>query len=275
MDSIRLEPAIQQVIEEVLVRSKNDPARFFSDLVRRAVDEVIDGPRTGRWSITQLEKTEATYVGTKVEIMVRADLNLEKGRRLDLLVAGHDVDVKWSKTSNYMIPTEAVGEICLCIGGRRRLSSISVGVLRCTPDRLSAGKNKDGKVGINSTGRAAMTMLVVDAPLPRNFVADMDPAVRHAVMTRGSIQGRIDALAEACPYTPVHRDAICTIARTSGDPARRLRQDVHRRDTPNAMRWLGQKYRREIVSALGLAPLGKDEWIAVPQRDIDAAGLHL
>ena len=39
--------------------------------LREALDEVIDTPRTGRFTLSQLEKTEKTYIGTKVEILVR------------------------------------------------------------------------------------------------------------------------------------------------------------------------------------------------------------
>lgn len=266
--------ALIEVLAELERRTKGDPTGFFSDLARRAVDEVLDGPRTGRWDIAQLEKTEATYVGTKVEIMVRSDLGLDRGVHLDLVVAGHEVDVKWSKSSGFMIPTEAVGHLCLCIGGLRRLTRLQVGLVRCSSANLNLGKNKDGKVSLNAVGRAAMVRLVDDAPFPPNFVADMEPSLREEVTSQRTIQGRINALAEACPYTPIHRSAICTIARTPGDPARRLRRDTKRPDTPNVMRWLSAKYGKDEVAALGLPPLGKDEWIAVPQRDISAAVGH-
>ncbi len=35
---------------------------------------------------------------------------------MDYLVAGEDVDAKWSmRSGGWMIPTEAVGELCLCM----------------------------------------------------------------------------------------------------------------------------------------------------------------
>lgn len=48
-----------------------DPAKKFGQAVRQAIDEVLDGPRTGRCKLAELAKTEKTYVGTKVEIVVR------------------------------------------------------------------------------------------------------------------------------------------------------------------------------------------------------------
>ena len=47
--------------------------QFFGGIVRRAIDEVIDGPRTGRWSMDQLTRTEKSYVGSKIEILLRAE----------------------------------------------------------------------------------------------------------------------------------------------------------------------------------------------------------
>ena len=65
-------------------------------LFRQAVDEVIDAPRTNRFTIGELEKTEKTYLGTKVEILLRDFLKLPKGKILDLSVDGVEVDIKES-----------------------------------------------------------------------------------------------------------------------------------------------------------------------------------
>lgn len=51
--------------------------------LRQALDEVIDGMRTGRWSVESLEKTEKTYIGTKVEILFKFDFDLPDGQNLD------------------------------------------------------------------------------------------------------------------------------------------------------------------------------------------------
>ena len=59
-------------------------------LIRRAIDEVIDTPRTARLT---LDQTEKTYIGTKIEILIRNYLNIPKGL-LDLKIEGYDVDIK-------------------------------------------------------------------------------------------------------------------------------------------------------------------------------------
>jgi len=58
-----------EVVEFFLRRSGFE--RQAALTLRRALDEVVDGMRTGRWSVDALEKTEKTYIGTKVEIPVQ------------------------------------------------------------------------------------------------------------------------------------------------------------------------------------------------------------
>ena len=57
-------------------------------LLRTAVDEVIDAPRTKRFLLSETEKTEKTYLGTKVEILIRAFLGFPKGSILDIISRG-------------------------------------------------------------------------------------------------------------------------------------------------------------------------------------------
>ena len=86
----------------------------FPKLIREAIDEVIDTPRTGRVHASELEKTEKTYIGTKVEILVRNFFHLPKGI-LDLTIDGLDVDVKNTLGNAWMIPPEAVGKPCILV----------------------------------------------------------------------------------------------------------------------------------------------------------------
>lgn len=53
------------VVVEALQKIDDLEARLAQTL-RLALDEVIDGARTGRFAVAQLEKTEKTYIGTKV-----------------------------------------------------------------------------------------------------------------------------------------------------------------------------------------------------------------
>lgn len=245
-----------------------NPEEFFGQILRRSIDEVLDGPRTGRWDFSQLEKTEKTYVGTKVEIVLRTELGLDPGGFMDLEIEGHPMDVKWAMDSGWQIPREAVDQLCLCLGGRRKLQYFQVGLVRCRADHLNFGSNQDGKKTLSSVGREAMTMLVGEAPTPSNFVADMDSTLRSAVMAEGTIQARVTRLFRELPYTPISRNAIRTIARTEGDPMRRLRADSHAADPLGGMKILSAKYGNRTVEALGHQRLAKDEFMSVPAEDV-------
>ena len=61
-------------IRNALIAAAQGEAQFANvvgTVLRRAYDEVIDTPRSGRFTISQTEKTEKTYLGTKVEILFR------------------------------------------------------------------------------------------------------------------------------------------------------------------------------------------------------------
>jgi hypothetical protein len=262
------DPGLDAVVEWLLQQA-GDPPEFFGRIIRQSIDEVLDGPRTGRWSFDQLEKTEKTYVGTKLEIVLRIALELQHAGLMDLEIVGEPVDIKWAMASGWQIPREAVGELCLCVGGLAKLTHFQVGVVRCLLEHLNAGENRDGKKTLSTVGRGAMQMLVHSTPLPPNFVAEMDPELRESIMSERHIQQRVTRLFRSLPGVPIPRDAVRTIARTEGDPMRRLRADSHADDPLEGMKVLSATYANTIVEALGYPRLGKDEFMAVPVYELD------
>jgi hypothetical protein len=267
----KADEGLRAVTAWLLSRARGDPTAFFGSLVRQAIDEVVDGPRTGRWELTQLEPTEKTYVGTKVEILVRAALELERGSIMDLEILGHPVDVKWSMTSAWQIPEEAVGHLCLCLGGLKSLRQFQVGLIRCDAAVLNLGRNKDKKTTISAKHkRERMVMLVESMPLPANFVAEIPEESRTKILAGRTIQQRVTALFAELPGVPIPRDAIRTIARTEGDPMRRLRADAHAEGSLGGMRILSFKYGNGVVQAVGYPALQKDEFMAVTQAELEA-----
>jgi hypothetical protein len=260
------------VVVEAAVRALAGPdlERTFSVAIRRSIDEVLDGERTGRWDFDQLEKTEKTYVGTKFEIVLRTALGLDRGPLLDLEIEGEPVDIKWAMNSSWQIPIEAVNRLCLCVGGLKAMSRFQAGLVRCRPEYLNTGSNRDGKRTLSAAGRDAMTVLVPSAPFPPNFVAEMDPVLRVEITEEKTIQARITKLFKLLPRTPIPRSAVTTIARTPGDPMRRLRADSHADDSRDGMEILSAKYGNDVLTALGYPRLGKDEFMSVPRVEIDA-----
>jgi hypothetical protein len=266
----RPDPQWHGVVDVIRSLAGSDPTELFGNVIRRSIDEVLDGPRTGRWSFSQLEKTEKTYVGTKLEIVLRSALGLDRGSVLDLEIEREPVDIKWAMDSSWQIPQEAVDRLCLCIGGLKRMTRFQVGVVRCRPEFLNTGQNRDRKRTLSVRGRAAMTHIVPPTPIPANFVAEMDPTLRSTITEEETIQARVTKLFLLVPKTPIPRSAIATVARTTGDPMRRVRADSQAGDPLGGMQILSAKYGNAVLEALGYPRLGTDEFMSVPRREIDA-----
>jgi hypothetical protein len=264
------DPALDAV--EVWFRAQGDLDETFHRLIRQGLDEVIDGGRTGRWSLTQLESTEKTYIGTKMEILIRSEFELPRERPMDTVVAGHPVDIKWSANrSGWQIPTEAVGHICLLVSGDEKRATYEVGLVRCRPEHLNKGKNKDQKTTLSAIGREQIRWLSRGALAP-NFLATLPAAIRDDVMAQRKGQPRVTRLFTLLQRTPVPRLAVVTLAQQPGDPMRRIRKD--KSDRLHGLVVLGGHYERtrEIASQLGYE-LAKDEYMSVSRKELALLGI--
>ena len=265
------EPAEQGASDEGVsavlgwLRKQPNVEKRFGDRLRQAIDEVLDGQRTGRFDPhhqDQLEKTEKTYLGTKVEIVIRAEFELPKGDRMDYKIAGHDVDAKWTIGMNWTIPREAMGHICLLMRANDYKQKFDVGVLRIRPELLNTGKNQDGKKTINALGRTQIAWLSHDAPLPPNPILAMTPAVREKVLAGKTGQQRITELFRQVRGVPISRSTIHTIAQQL-DSMKRVR-DARIELSKEGIAILGhQSEGPRIAMALGLPIPTKGELMAV------------
>lgn len=206
-------------------------AQLLGRCLRQAYDEVIDMGRTGRWSINQLEKTEKTYVGTKVEILIRHALSLPKGKRLDLLVDGVEVDIKNTVLNNWSIPREAVGEVCMLVKGNDKKGLFSVGLLWAKQESLRVVGNRDGKVGVSSgVGIPTILWLAFDRALPENIFEQMSNSEREQVLDM-SVGGteRLVRFFRLNQNKEISRDIILSIAQQK-DAMKRARGNGGARD---------------------------------------------
>ena len=253
-----------------IISTKKSYASFkegAGQVLRQSYDEVIDMPRTRRWSLAQLEKTEKTYVGTKVEILTRHWLDVDRGAKLDLLIDGHEVDVKNTVGTSWMIPTEAVGEICLLIQGNDIKGLYSIGLIRTNENYLTKGGNKDGKRSINKEAKAKKILwLIHTAGLPENFFFSMDPTIRNSVLMQKSGAARVRQMFLELPLTVIPRSAIEGAANQK-DALKRVRKNGGARDKllAKGLLILSGKYDGELVSDLGLPVLTNDDFISVPR----------
>lgn len=192
--------------------------------LRQALDEVIDGARTGRFAVSQLEKTEKTYIGTKVEILFRFVFEWQRGAKLDNLIEGVEVDTKFSLTGQWMVPREARNEICLLAAADDVKGLFSVGLLRMTPEVLRTSVNQDGKTSLSAEGRQRIRWLCRDSRMAPNFLLSLDPDVLASIQAHRSGKGRITAFFEQVTGRLVPRAVVLQIIRLPGDPMKRARE---------------------------------------------------
>ena len=235
----------------------------FAAAIRKSFDEVFDGQRTGRYRLEQLSKVEKTYIGTKIEIVVQDEFGLQRGRRLDYVVDEQEVDSKWSmKSGGWMIPTEAVGELCLCLTGDDNKSVFQVGIVRTDDARLKRGENKDKKRSLNKDGLLAMTWLIDRGTIAENLLLHLDALTRDAILNDSlSGQGRVTELFRRVQKRVVRREVVLTVARQDDGPKRV-------RDARHALRQEGvivlghQGSHPRIATGLGLEVPPKGSWLS-------------
>ena len=244
--------------------------REIPSRLREAIDEVIDTPRSGRFLFDQLEKTEKTYIGTKVEILVRDFLKVPKGL-LDLVVDGMAVDVKNTVTGSWMIPREAYGHPCILLHENEVTSECSVGVIIAHEANLTAGANQDGKRSISSAGRANIHWLLFRHPYPTNFWADVGPEVRvHIMRPRGGNKRVVRLMLENL-RRPVPIRIAEGIARQE-DFRRRMRGGGGARDILGKLGvvLLNGTFDAALFAHFGMPVAAKSEYVAVPvETDYD------
>jgi hypothetical protein len=254
--------------------SQRDVEARFQQVVRTALDEVIDGGRTGRWAVSQLAKTEKTYIGTKIEILVRDEFDLPAGPPLDTVIAGHPVDIKWSGTfGGFEIARENVGQICLVVAGSEEKGLFQVGVVRPTDETLGA-QNRDRKRKLTREGRERIRWAVPAGELPPNFLATLDAEDRDAIMSAPKGQARVRELFSRLRGRPVPRLTVETVAQQR-DPMRRTRRD--RAARLGEVRVLSGRFEaaRRIAAVLGVDNLGSDELVAFEVRAVEEAERRL
>lgn len=257
-------------------RAQPDMREKFAAAIRQAIDEVLDGQRTGRFDVEQLSKTDKTYIGSKVEIIVQHAFGLKRGEKLDYIVDGHEVDAKWSKSGQWMIPTEAVGELCLCISGDDRKATFEVGVVRATGDLLNRGSNKDKKRSLNKAGKDAITWLVQGGTLPENLLLRLPDDVRRKILDAGSGQQRVNELFRAVRGRLVRREVVLAVAQQDDGP-KRVR-DARRALDGEGIWILGhQGDDPRIARGLGLPVPSKGQWVSCKVKPVadDAASVEV
>jgi hypothetical protein len=243
----------------------DDLRHNFPSLLRECIDDVIQTPRTGRRSYDELEKTEKTYIGTRVEIMLRSFLRAQKGD-LGLRIGRFDVDVKHTMGSNWMIPTETVGHPCVLLAADEEHALCYMGIVVARPEYLTAGPNQDAKRSLSAVRFQNIRWLLRELPYPANFWRTVDAAVVERIFLGRSGNERVTALFAQVRDRPISRNVIEAVAQQK-DFMRRIRADKGSRGTRGALGRQGMvlmsgDYDSHFAHALGLPRLGKGEFMS-------------
>ncbi|MEU9304308.1 NaeI family type II restriction endonuclease [Streptomyces sp. NPDC048269] len=192
-------------------------------VLRDAIDEVLDGPRTGRYDVKDLFKTEKTHLGTLVDIAIQREFHFEDGHDMDFRIAGVDVDCKFSVVfGGWMLPPEAMGHLCLLVWADDNLSRWSAGLLRLNPEWLNSGNNRDLKRTVKAEHRDKVRWLWHSAQLPENILLHMPDTDREAVLDKPSGQARLNELFRRVQQRRIGRNVVRSVAQQK-DYMKRIR----------------------------------------------------
>jgi restriction endonuclease NaeI len=246
-------------------------------MLRQCIDDVIMTPKTGRRAYEDLEKTEKTYIGTRVEIELRALLKLPRGR-LDTCLLGHDVDIKHTMGSNWMIPTEAVDCPCLLVAADEGRALCYLGLIVARPAYLTKGQNKDAKRSISADGFRHILWLLRKHPYPPNFWRTVPADVVKRIFEEGTGNTRMAALFREVQGVPITRDVVEAGARQK-DFMRRIRSDQGRgtRDllAREGIVLLSGQYDTQLIRALNLPRCANGAFISHrPTSEIEINLIH-
>lgn len=268
---------LQRVID--YVEALDPMSERFDRVIRGTYDQLYDGQRTGRYSWEQLFKTEKTHFGTLVEINVQREFTFADGAVLDFSIDGIEVDCKYSQTDGgWMLPPEAVGQVCLVITSSDARSTFSVGLVRAEPHLLNLGTNRDAKKTLNRAGREAVYWLHRQRPLTPNVLLDLTDDVRYEILGRhaGPRKGqrRLDMLFRLVQNQVITRNVVATVAQQD-DYMKRARDNGGSRDKlrPEGIVILGDYERhRAVARALGVVEPTAGGFVSLRLAPADAPG---
>lgn len=241
----------------------------FGNVIRQSIDEVLDGQRTGRYNIKELEKTEKTYLGTKIEIIARTEFGLGRGNKMDFSISGHDVDSKFTSGDNWTIPREADGHICLLIRANDHKAAYQVGLIRIFNEYLNTGENRDGKRTLSAAGRNAIKWLTEKGRLPENTLLSLPESTIQAIFKNDrSGQVRTNELFRHVQGKLVNRNTVLTVARQDDSPKRVRDARGHLR-TQGILILGHQGQHPRIARDLGLPAPEKGQWVSTRITEVE------
>ena len=131
-----------KLLEDEILEHAGGWKRFRRDvpnLIRLAIDEVIDTERTGRFTVDELENIEKAYISNKVKMLVFYYLQFDRGKVLDALVNGAEVGIGSTSGSHWLIPLEAVRNPYILVRHDEKTARCSIGLTIVKPSAVVRG----------------------------------------------------------------------------------------------------------------------------------------
>ncbi|WP_423379859.1 NaeI family type II restriction endonuclease [Burkholderia sp. LMG 32019] len=214
-----------------LVRRVGDEKQFAArvgQLIREAVDYVIDAPTLFRYSVDELDPDEKTAIGKRIERLLRFQFKLPKGKKLDIQLGGEEVDIKTTMRNNWMFSKSSHGHVNLLIAYDEFAATYRLGLAYVLEHQLGA-HNRDQKQSLAAEHRENIYWILKDEPYPSNFLAQLPESVLSQIISLKTGMKRVVQLLRIAHGKPIPRHVICSVANQK-DPLRRTRSNGGARD---------------------------------------------
>jgi len=276
------DPGIEAVA--TFLRQEDPRGERFAKAISYTYDLIYNGQATGRYQWSKLAKTEKTHFGTLFEINIQREFGFADGDRTDFVIAGHDVDAKWSQTgtaASWMLPPEVFGKIAMIATASDIKGVWSVGLVRAEDRFLRVHdletyiedgvekvkppkENRDRKTWLNPLGFKSVHWLWEDAPLPPNILLSLSGSAMERVMGMKHGSSRTNQLFREAEGQIVSRTAVATVSRQR-DPQKRVRYNGGARSAlaGEGFLILSGKYHRRLAEQLGVPIPGPHEYVSV------------
>lgn len=238
----------------------------FPLMIREVIDSIIDAPRTGRTCFEDLVNVEKTFIGLKLEHVLRDLIDVPSGLR-DLVIDEMDVDVKNTVRDTWTIPLETYRdeEPCILIRSNEALLQCWLGVIFARDAYLNPGTNRDRKRSISAAGRHNILWILDGVSYPSGHWKGIDTQrFRELREIRGGTK-RASAFLRENLGKKVHRSVIEALLYDQRDYMKRIRGNGGARDVlgPEGIAVLSGTYDSDLARQLGHGVLLADEVLAV------------
>lgn len=272
LDPAHLDFAVlNPIASEILKRAGGQAglAEFVTQMFRDEIDCVIDTIRTRRRKFADLDKNEKSYIGTRVENALRNFLKLPRGK-LDLVLAGRDVDVKMTTTGGWMLPPEVVGSPAVLLSANEVKARCGFGLVVVRPEYLRPGANQDKKRSLAAASHVNIWWLLRDYPYPPNFWRTVDPDAVARIFAGQSGNARMITLFKEVQGRAISRKVVEEVG-AQKDFMRRVRADGPRgtrgKLLAEGLVLLSGTYDVGLIQQLGLPDIGPSDFISYRLRD--------